>query len=616
MLSPCVVWVWGVAVEDLARVKERLTVETPFWARHCVRVRGKNRRLVPLVATEGQLELDAILERQRQAGLPQRAIVLKARQVGISTWMQAKAVHRATLTESWQAVTVAHNKDTGGKLFGIAKTVYSSLPDDDWLKPSIAGYKSGWSMRFGDGSREAFGKLGFPDSHYWVDTASELASGRGATFSQIHGSEVAFWPDIKTKLASLQDAVPADDPETIIVLESTANGHNEFRELWKQAEAGESGYEPLFWPWWKEDQYSLPFANDAEKEAFTVGDGPGGDEEEELIEKFGLSLEQLHWRRQKIRSIPGHDVRIFHQEYPAYPEQAFLATGRPVFDGYRLASVLIQCDITDPKKRTDGDNGPFVGEFRSQTTKTVEGRTGPIEVADNPIWVPDKSSKWKLWLPDAVMKDHRLERPKGEYVIGVDVSGGQMEERDDPDYHCVQVVDHKTREQVAEYRSRIDPDLLAEEILLAALWFNDAWVAIERTGSHGSPVIRKLWHDFRYPWMYRTKKRDRTQDRTEKRLGWDTNTRTKPQLVAFLIERLREDDFAGIKSRVLASEMNTYTRADNGKMQASAGAYDDALMAYGIAQIVANETPYRNAPQESAGPGFVARSTLSSYDPR
>lgn len=540
-----------------------------------------------------------------------------------STLFQAKLLHRCTLRERYDVVTVAHDKETAGKLSRMGETIYGGLPEDEWLKPDVGSYGRRQFMHFTGGGDWKTGDL-FPDSRYTVDTAGEFQAGRGGTYRAIHASEVAFWTRINEKLTALMAAVP-DDPDTLFVLESTANGFNEFKDWWDDAEAGRSDWIPFFWPWWKEEEYSRDFASETERERFIVGDpnDPYAEEEPELIavgEREGteITLEQLYWRRTYIANKCGGDIRIFHQEMPATAEQAFISSGQKVFDPYRTRQIIVKAELTDPRVPTEENPGPRLGDLVQTEHRTDPTRSGgTIEVPTAARWVPrergvvNPKAPWKLWLPGD---------PQGEYVMGVDVSGGITETTKEPDYHAIEVIDLETREQVAEYHSRIEPMLLAREILLAAIYFNQATVAIERTGSWGVAPLQILWHDYHYPHVYRSRKAGATAESVEKRLGWDTNVKTKPLLIAGMSELIRlEED--GVKSRALADEIRTYTRNEKGGMEAEPGRYDDLLMAYMIAQEVARGIPLRSrftgptSPTESGG-GFTVRAGVGAYDSR
>lgn len=600
--------------------KERLLNSTPYWCEKVAKIVDKRGRLIDFNLKPGQVALDEKLEAQKAAGKPMRAIILKARQLGFSTYVQAKLAHRCTLREHYDAVVVAHDKETGAKLFRMFDTIYRNLPEDPWLKPASNSYRRSAFLHL-TGEASGFQGAQFPDSRYTVDTAGEFQAGRGGTYRAIHGSEVAMWPQIGEKLTALMSAVP-DDPETLFVMESTAKGYNEFKDWWDDAEREESDWIPFFWPWWKEDEYRLPFASETERERFVVGDPANrfAEEEPELVEHLGLDEEQLHWRRRKLANTGG-DIKRFQQEFPATPGEAFIATGGKVFDNYRTAQILVRCEISDPRVPTEENPGPVIGDLYPTATHTETTRSGgQIEVPTAAQWkprergVPNPEAPWRFWLEGD--RDGELLRPSS-YVIGVDVSGGRTETTKDPDYHVIQVLDHRALCQVAEYRSRIDPDLLARQILLAGLFFGEAEVAIERTGSWGMAPLRILYHDFHYPFVYRSRKVGAVGEKIDARLGWDTNVRTKPLLVAGMAELIRSGE-DGVRSRVLADEIRTYTRTEKGTMEAEPGNYDDSLMAYMIAMHVARETPLRDDTGRDDGSwsGFVAASGIGAYDSR
>ena|GEM_PF-360925 len=610
--------------------RRRLREDTVFWAKEFGYIVTKTGEKVLLEANAGQLAFDAALEAQRLAGKPMRAIVLKARQIGFSTWTQAKLIQRATQRAHYQTVVVAHDRDAGGKLYNIGQMLYGNLPADEDLnlKPEIASHRRSRFMHFANAAKEAWtrGDL-WPDSTYLVDTAGEFEAGRGGTYQAVHASEVAFWEQPKAKLAALKNAVP-EHPETLFIMESTANGHNFFKDEWELAVNGQSDYIAFFWPWWKEPSYSLAFLSEAERDAFHVGDGPYGDEEPALVDPgppdpltgkpTPLTLEQLNWRRHTISNQCSGDLRMFHQEYPSTPEEAFLSSGRQVFSPELTKLVLNSCAVTDPRLPGAQHPGPALGAFGASRYLTRPARSGTIEVPEGPRWESRGqtqlgASPWRLWLPNGVKAEdwNPGERPDNSepdwqppsYIISVDVSGGQMAETDEPDWHAIQVIGHESKEQVAEYHSRIDPDLLAEQVYLAALFFNRPWVAVEATGSWGLPILRQLKFDYKYPYVYQARRKDSSSERQESRLGWHTTAKTKPIIEAYMIELLRTGEH-GIKSRGVAMEMNSYVRDEKGKTGAQPSRYDDLLVAYMIAQQVARELPLKA--QRSSG---VVRAT-------
>jgi hypothetical protein len=160
---------------------------------------------------------------------------------------------------------------------------------------------------------------------------------------------------------------------------------------------------------------------------------------------------------------------------------------------------------------------------------------------------------------------------------------------------------------VAEYVSRIDPDLVAVEAFLAAIYYNRAWLAVEITGGYGLSIVRRVARGYKYPFVYRRKTPDTPQDSGDlKRLGWSTDVKTKPLLEDLARALLRTGEH-GINSRLMALEMQTYIRHENGRTGPEKGEFADRLMAWMLGQQIAQEKPLR--PDRESGRGTVAIST-------
>jgi hypothetical protein len=582
--------------DELGQLRERLAWDFPFFAENCLKIINKQRQLVPFVLNAAQLRLAEGLEAQRQAGQPRRAIILKARQLGFSTEAQGMVIQGTTQHANHDGLVVAQNKKTGGKLLSIGQLMYQHLPPDPDLaiKPPIANRRHRNAMYFGEKStyERDTGNIGI-NSSLTVDTAQELEAGRGEIFTEFHGSEVAFWPDIETKLLGILSAIP-HDPQTLALLESSPNGNNFFRDLWDDAVDGRNGYIPFFAPWHEDPAYSRPFVDDADKADFIaqIGIGPYGEEEPELIERFGLTPEQLHWRRWRIDQpdIAG-DLRKFHQEFPAYPEQAFISTGSHCFDQRRVQMLFDRTrKLTDPEE----------GILKATGTAMRKGRHGMVEVPTGAVWVPKADANlgprhpyWRVW---------QQPTEDGRYIVVCDPSEGEEVERGESDFHGIQVLDHVTRKQVAEYRSRLDPDLVGLEVYFAALHFNQALIVVEKTGGYGTAMLRRIYFDFKYPrpLVYFRRSHDSSKDREEDRLGWSTDRATKPILVSTGVQVLREatdpgGDMDVVRSSLLAEELTSYMRDERGRTGARKGRHDDLLMPWLIAHQVAEETQPRSA---------------------
>jgi len=531
---------------------------------------------VPFVLRPAQHELWSLLKSQRDAGLPMRAIILKARKLGFSTMAQGLLLQRATLNEYHSSIVIAHNGTTAGSIVQVAERMYANLPeieDDELvLKPPIANRRRHKEIVFGERDRfsgtGADGTFGKGHSRLIVDTAKEFEAGRGFDFHSVHGSEVAFWPYLKAKLTALENAVDHTDPDTLILLESTANGHNEFKELCDRAQQGEGAY-PLFFAGWHQDpRYRRPLTA-RQRERFAIGDGPFGEDEPDLIMRYELDLEQLNWRRWAIEHLCQSDINLFRQEYPSFPEEAFLATGQTVFGG-----VLISKAVRDASKAPE----PERVELRASAHTERKTRRGTIKV---PTSVAVRSDgPWEIWTPPQEGR---------QYVIGVDPASG--EESEDAASFAIVIIDHESRQQVAQFEGILEPDLVSDQIFLACLRYSSPrrpWLAIERTGGYGLALIDTLFHELGWRQMYTKRRTDHPTGSYTDRLGWDTTRATKGLLHEEAMALLREGTH-GIQSARLARQMETYVRRGSGRTGPQPGARSDLLLAWMIAQTVAAE---------------------------
>jgi hypothetical protein len=304
--------------EKLRRTKlKKYTESFEIFAKEQVKIITKNRKegLVPFVFNEAQQIIDKSIEEQRVKTGRVRAIVLKARQQGISTYTTARVFWKTKFNSNNSAVVMAHDAPTSEALFEMSKNVIDNMTPE--FKPSIE--KSN--------ARE----INFQDnkSGYRLFTAGSPESGRGQTPTIAHLSEVAFWPYDKKILAGLFQGIPdADDTE--VILESTANGMgNEFHRMWLEAVEGKSDYIAIFVPWYITSEYKR-----AVPPGFSLSE-----EEAEYKRKFSLTDEQMYWRRLKIAES---GELTFKQEYPATPQEAFVVSGASVFDKEKLEKYIPQ----------------------------------------------------------------------------------------------------------------------------------------------------------------------------------------------------------------------------------------------------------------------------------
>jgi hypothetical protein len=469
------------------RVWQRLVYETVFYAQHCAKIVTKASELETIRPRPAQLKLEAALEAQRLAGRPERAIVLKSRQTGVSTWAQIKLMQRASLRPNRKALVVAQDNDTAAGLFDIGKQVYQHLPTnaDARLKPEIKNFRDSDDvklMHFGTKARTSrnAGDVGL-NSWLRIDTAKEATKGRGKTLTDLHLSEVAFW-DSPDKALSLLNAVP-DQPGTMVIIESTANGTNDFKKRWDRAYAGEGDYAPIFISWLEDPDCTRAFMSEQDREDFIaqIGEGPYGADEPALVEHHGATPEQLYFRRVAIVDKCDGEVAKFKQEYPSHPGEAFMGSGNHVFSFSYIERVLREVEATDPPRGLDHANRLLGdGLFIPASVQSKSVRDGVVEVPTGTLWVPreatgfdERKEFWRVWEHPFTKRHAEAAtttaepREAGQYVVSCDVAGGdELTSGDATAWHAIQVINHHTLEQCAEWRSRCDPDLLPLELFL------------------------------------------------------------------------------------------------------------------------------------------------------
>jgi hypothetical protein len=270
-----------------------------------LKIRTKVGKVEPFVLNRAQHFIHEKLEEQKATTGNVRALILKGRQQGCSTYVGGRYYHRTTQSEGFRTFILTHEDAATANLFEIVNRFHDNV--GAMVKP-----------RTGAANAK---ELSFPDldSGYKVGTAGTKGAGRSSTVQLFHGSEVAFWPNAESHAAGVLQAVP-DMPGTEVILESTANGlGNYFHQSWCAAEKGESGFIAIFVPWFWQEEYRK-----APPPEFTLSD-----EESDYKDAYGLDLEQMAWRRNKTAELK--DPALFMQEYPATAAEAFQMSGHDSF---------------------------------------------------------------------------------------------------------------------------------------------------------------------------------------------------------------------------------------------------------------------------------------------
>ena len=467
-------------------------------------------------------------------------MVLKGRQQGFTTLVTAYQLANSILNKNFQGFTLADNADNSEAIFqNKAKYAYSQLPEV--IKPT---------EKYNNKKQFLFEKL---NSSWAVDTATEDV-GRSRTVNFFHGSECAFW---RYGISGVQVALgEAFTTNSIKIYESTANGYNDYKDMW------DSGIHiNCFYEWWKTDEYRIDFPNNETKEDFIKNIDNKIDwiwERLKLLrDTKKLDLEQLFWYYKKYESYL--EKEKIKQEYPCFPEEAFLSSGNCVFDKEKIIERLQR--VQEPIKR-----GTFLYDYDGLTIKNIR-------------WQDDKNGVIKIY------KDVQTKRP---YVIGGDTAG------DGSDNFVGEVLDNISGEQVAELSHQTDEDLYARQMYCLGKYYNEALIGVE---VNFSTYPEKELERLEYPRLYHRQQEDSITHKYQLKKGFKTTSITRPIIIAGLVEVIR-DDTDTLNSEELLRECLSFIKNEQGRAEAEQGKHDDRVMAMAIAHYIRTQQDVVEARQE------------------
>lgn len=503
----------------------------------------KNQKTMPFFLNDVQHEFIDTLNQAKadyEAGIITdiSLLVLKGRQQGFTTLVTAYQLSCSILNRNFQGFTLADKSDNSEAIFqNKAKFPYSQLPE--CLKPT---------EKFNNRRQLLFEKI---NSSWAVDTATRNV-GRSRTVNFFHGSECAFWSD---GIAPVQGALgEAFTKNCIKIYESTANGYNDYQKMWDSG-----SHINCFYEWWKTKEYSVSFRNEEVKEAFLHSIDTKKhwiwDRLRWLRDEKHLEPEQLYWYWNKYDRYLDKD--LIKQEYPCTPHEAFLLSGKNVFD---TAIILERLERLKKPIRV----GYFIYDYDGLRISNIK-------------WVNDKDGYIKIYQVPNVPE-------MTEYCIGGDTAG------EGSDYFTGHVLDAKTGNQVAVLRHQFDSDQYTRQMYCLGKYYKDALIGIEANfDSYPIMELQRLG----YPKQYSRAAQDTYTGKTEKRFGFKTTSLTRPTIISKLVEIVREHCWL-INDRVTLEELLTIVRNEKGRIEAPQGGHDDMMMGLAIAHHIREQVVFFN----------------------
>ena len=439
---------------------------------------------------EEQIKLFNLCELKRNNKEKLRIRILKARQMGVTTFFCLYYLDEVIWNKNRTACIIAHEREALEKIFRKVKYAWENMQAN--VKP--------------EASMENVRELIFSKTNSSIFIALKIRSG---TVQHLHVSEGAYIENpAELKSGSYQAAGEGD-----ITIETTANGLNDFYNDWN--EPGKI-WTNMFLTWMNHKEYQT-------RESYTsIFD--------EQLRKAGCTQEQINWYAMKYEEL-GKDKYLMLREYPTTAEQAFETSNAGVFiQELDNVSTLISIDTNDTFTRYEN-----------------------------------------------VSKD-------AQYAVGVDSAGGYS----NGDWGCFYVIDKKTLKTVYRHKSHLAPDMLGIEAVKIAREYNNAFIGFE-VNNHGLSAINAIKDD--YSELYMRERRDTVSDEVTKEIGWNTNTKTKTELIDLGKRLLRDKSVTELPAELIA-EMRTFVRKENGSFGAEDGCHDDECMAWMIAQMMVQAEPF------------------------
>jgi len=449
-----------------------------------------------------------------------RIIIPKARQRGVTTYFLAKSLARCLGVDNTKAVVISHDAPATKRMLALVKFFIEHMKGP---KPVIR--------------TNSMDELTFPkrNSAFYIGTAGARAFGRGDHITDLHCSEVAYWPNPKQLMTGLLQAVSKKTGR--ISIESTGNGAgNWYHSQCIRAAKGTGTFKLLFLPWWSEPEYQLDLP--AEECQDILAHLKAEYDEPRIYSTYKLSANQIAWRRMVIEDELDGDLFEWNKEYPSCLDDCFQAAGGGIFRKVNFVETI------DWQQR------------------------------DANLWILNGHPNLSL-----------------HYIIGGDVAAGVGRDASVAEIFCLE-----TSEQVGEYiNNKTEPDTFAITLSELGYKFNEAYIGCENN-NHGILTMRVLTEydhtrsTFRYPMskIYRTpsarSKGGKEQSRRLAGLGVHTDPRSKPLMIGLLRKDLSTTTV--IHSVILKNELSTFIEHEDGTVGAADGCYDDTVMAAGMVSYV------------------------------
>jgi len=553
---------------DVSFLRDFAWYTSRYW-----KVADKGGHSIPFVLNSAQRLVQDAADRQIKEKGYVRLNVLKARQVGLSTYCIARGTHYVMTMPHRAALTISHRLSLSQEWLRRCRAFVEQSPE--YIRPHLGAtnLKELW-----------FDQL---DSRYYVESIESSFPGMGSTISYLHMSEVGSWdksPINKNPDELLNDLSPALPKgqfvrDTWIIRESTGKMRGDWwhREYY-YGKTGDSDYESLFLPWFLAAEYCLadslevlertPYENDLVREA----------------KRWGIELTDAHlaWRRLEIRSEFHGDEERFAVQFPAYEEEAFLAPGQAVFLPEQIAKAR-------------------------ETIRPPVWR-GDIIPSGNPAaYRLDGSGRGNLLIWDHDPRKGEKPNPNYHFVLGADCRWGKKFEGTDWDVAYVECLE--TRKVCARIRGKYDLALWGRLLAALGYYYNTCPLAPERNTMAATALMPNV-ADWRYPNVWVRTDDVKLKGHKPQDYGWETTANSKGDIIAYAKAATMEGGFDWADELAVSEAESWVHNEKNGNPEAPAGCHDDALMARMITAYVAHRERFKTPLYQPPTPTVIKPRSL------
>jgi hypothetical protein len=551
----------------------------------------KQQKTVPFFLNTVQNKFISILNKQKFMFENGKAnhmkfLVLKGRQAGFTTVIDAYNLASAIVNVNFSGFILADNSDNTSTIF----TDKIKFPYDLMPKPfrPVELYSNRKELHFQNEDGTGL------NSKIRVTTAGNKDAGRSKTINFLHISEAAFVDDLNKLLTGLSEALTRN---VIAVLESTANGFNDYKDLWDN----DNNWISLFFEWWETPEYQLFFTSDEAKKEFKEAIYLAPDKTEKtvlskewifsrckwLMEKKGLTVNQVLWYHDKWKD-KGESIK---QEYPCTAEEAFLASGQPYFDIESVNRRISELKDSDVVLRSGNYEYKYIYDEELEkklidetTVKFVESSTGYIDI----FIEPEVSIGYSIGADTA--------------TTGIDSNIGQIL--------------NGVGKQHAVLKIESDEDLFADQLYCLGKLYNNAKMSVEV--NHSTHPLKVLV-ERNYPNLYyRKNNSDAISDKYTQNYGFRTTKANRSVILGELRTMVREH-IEYINDITTLKEMMSFIIDETGKATADTGKHDDRILSYAIGLEATNQQQNPNGMSEEVLEGTYFEAELedmgySKYD--